>query len=341
MRMMLWSTVLLYSSILVLHVTAGAVNTAGCPADCVLIIGGMNEAVLNGAASDDDIYTDVEVYPESCRPPVPDLPVLNSVTGSYQGRVVSCGGVNMTSPEYGTLVLDCFTLSLDNTWDSMAPLNMARTQFYSVLVEVGPYLVAMFTPYDGLTTMEVYDGENWSMRPDLESGLADFPETVDLTTGQFIATGDSELSYVKNNLIFSLDINTGTWSRQDMAAPDGDDETMFQAKVLRINNDILNGIIRTGGTNFAKSTNVSTFMSLGDGSEEWDTFPPLTTPRFAHAMLAINETVMVFGGAEYNMGQVLPAYRSTEALVGGRWVKAQPMKKGRLGHKVILISCDN
>merc|ERR1712013_420044 len=137
--------------------------------------------------------------------------------------------------------------------------------FYSVLVEVGPYLVAMSTPYDGLTT------------------------------GQFIATGDSELGYVKNNLIFSLDINTGTWSRQDMAAPDGDDETMFQAKVLRINNDILNGIIRTGGTNFAKSTNVSTFMSLGDGSEEWDTFPPLTTPRFAHAMLAINETVMVFG----------------------------------------------
>jgi len=335
--MLLWSLALF---VCILGVPATA-ESRECTTDCVLIIGGMNEAVLNGAASESDIFTDVEVYPESCRPPVPDLPVLNSVTGSYKGRLVSCGGANMTSPESGTLVLDCFILSQDNTWDSMAPLNMARTQFYSVLVEVGQYLVAIFTPYDGLTTMEVYDGESWSLRPDLESGLSDFPETVDLTTGQFVATGDTELSYVKNNFIFSLDINTGTWSRQDMEAPDGDDETMFQAKVHRINYDILNGILRTGGTNFAKSTNVSTFISFDNDSGEWESFPPLTTPRFAHAMVGINQTVMVFGGAEYDMGQVLPAYRSTEVLAGGRWVKSQPMKKGRLGHKVIVIPCDN
>jgi len=320
--------------------TADGRNIRGPRKEGVLIIGGMNEKVLNGDASEDDIFTDIEVYPESCRRPVPDLPILNAVTGSYQGSVVSCGGVNMTSPEYGTLALDCFTLSRDNTWDYMAPLNMARTQFYSVLVEVGQYLVAIFNPYDGRTTMEVYDGEKWSLRPDLESGLSDFPETVDLSTGQFVATGDTELSYIKNSVIFSLDLTTGTWTRQDMESPNGDDETMFQAKVQRIKNNMLNGILRTGGTNFAKSTNVSTFLSFDNASAEWEVFPSLTTPRFAHAMVVLDGTVMVFGGAEYNMGQVLPAFSSTEVLSGGEWGERQPMKKGRLGHRVIVISCD-
>ena len=72
----------------------------------VLIIGGMNERVLNGGASLDDIYHDIEVFPENCRGPVPDLPMQNAVSGSYKGDVVACDGVNMTDPEYGYLSLD-------------------------------------------------------------------------------------------------------------------------------------------------------------------------------------------------------------------------------------------
>ena len=55
----------------------------------VLIIGGMNEKVLNGAASNDDIYYDIEVFPASCRSPVPDLPILDAVTGSYKEHVIA------------------------------------------------------------------------------------------------------------------------------------------------------------------------------------------------------------------------------------------------------------
>eukprot|EP00091_Calanus_sinicus_P003354 TRINITY_DN13512_c0_g1_i1.p1 TRINITY_DN13512_c0_g1~~TRINITY_DN13512_c0_g1_i1.p1 ORF type:complete len:131 (+),score=16.47 TRINITY_DN13512_c0_g1_i1:76-468(+) len=107
----------------------GIGETKNSPGHGVLIVGGMNEKVLNGAASTDDIYNDIEVFPTSCRTPVPDLPIFNAVTGSYKGQVISCGGTNMTNPEYGTLSIDCFKLSEENTWQKLTPLNVARTQF--------------------------------------------------------------------------------------------------------------------------------------------------------------------------------------------------------------------
>ena len=75
-----------------------------------------------------------------------------------KGQVISCAGVNMTSQEYGSLYLDCFNLSQKNTWQKMAPFDMERTQFYSVMIEVVAYLVAIFNPYNGRPTMEVLGG---------------------------------------------------------------------------------------------------------------------------------------------------------------------------------------
>ena len=242
----------------------------------------------------------------------------------------------MTSPEYGTLSLECFQLSVENTWQKIAPLNMARTQFYSVLVEVGEYLVAIFTPFDGLTTMEVYDGEIWTLRPDLELGLDSFPETVDLTTGDFVARENWGLSYVMSNLILTLHIPTGTWDRQVVSTSTNDDETILGARAQPVDN----GILRTGGTSLAESSNSTTFMSLKTGSDDWEMYSSLNFARFGHSLVVIDGVPTVFGGAEYDMGTVLPALTSTERFVGGKWVEGEQMQKGRLMQRVIVIPCD-
>ena len=67
---------------------------------------------------------------------------------------------------------------------------------------------------------------------------------------------------------------------------------------------------------------------------------PKRVARFALATAQINGISMVFGGAQYYMGQVLPAFTSTEIFQEGRWVKGDDMKKGRLGHKVVAIQCE-
>merc|ERR1711915_5122 len=297
----------------------------------VLIVGGMNEKVLNGDGTPDDLYNDIEVYPASCRKPLPPQPMQNAVMANYKGEILSCGGVNTTSPEYGSLALDCFKLTEENIWEPGPTLNMHRTQFYSVMITVGDVLVALFTPYDGRPTIEVYDGERWTLRPDFDAGWEEMP--LDPNSGDFVSRGDWGLSFITGDVLLTLDVKTGNWARETLSDIDDSLETGLGSRVLRTEC----GLLRTGGTNF-EITSSKTFF-LQEGSSIWKTHPNLNTSRFGHGMALLNDVPTVFGGAEFQIGQVMPVYKSTEMLVGDVWVHGKEMQKGRLGHQIIKIMC--
>lgn len=296
--------------------------------------------MFNGV-SEYGFYMDIEVFPPGCRDPVPDLPIRNMVVGSYRDRIIACGGTNITSEEIegdnfsGYLSLDCFQLSDENTWQNIAPLNLARTQFYSVMVEAGDYLVAIFNPYNGLTTIEVYDGENWTIRDDLNLDLESIPDTFDVASGDFIKSDDMKLMYVMKDAIYTLDLESSKWSRQDIFDSINDEESVMGAQVLPLGD----GLIRTGGSNFIQSSNITKFINIEKESNTWESFPAMSVPRFGHAMAIIDGALTVFGGAELSMFSVLPAYASTERFVGGEWVDGQTMLKARLWHSVFVVPC--
>merc|ERR1719154_1035020 len=102
--------------------------------------------------------------------------------------------------------------------------------------------------------------------------------------------------------IYTLDLESSEWTREDILDSVNDEESMMGAKVLPFGD----GLIRTGGSNYVQSSNITKFLNNESELKIWESYPALSVPLYGHAMVIIDGVPTVFGGAEMNMFSVMP-----------------------------------